>query len=74
MPTKLPNTVVKCAWFSNPTPLSMTVGIPLSLLGLGLRAWAAGEPEQPPDNPSGQFAPNAFIRIDNAGRTTLVIP
>ena len=32
------------------------------------------EPEQQPDNPNGQFAPNAFIRIDNAGKTTLVIP
>jgi isoquinoline 1-oxidoreductase beta subunit len=39
-----------------------------------LRAAPVNEPEQPPDNPSGQFAPNAFIRIDNAGRTTLVIP
>ncbi len=39
-----------------------------------LRAAPVNEPEQPPDNPSGQFAPNAFIRIDNAGKTTLVIP
>src|ERR1700749_5350579 len=35
---------------------------------------AANEPEQPPDNPAGQFAPNAFIRIDHAGKTTLVMP
>src|ERR1700730_14614733 len=35
---------------------------------------AATEPEQPPDNPAGQFAPNAFIRIDHAGKTTLVMP
>ena len=27
-----------------------------------------------PTIPDGQFAPNAFIRIDNAGKTTLVIP
>jgi isoquinoline 1-oxidoreductase beta subunit len=38
-----------------------------------LRAAPVNEPEQPPDQP-GQFAPNAFIRIDNAGKTTLVIP
>src|SRR6202030_90332 len=35
---------------------------------------AANEPEQPPDNPAGEFAPNAFIRIDHAGKTTLVMP
>jgi isoquinoline 1-oxidoreductase beta subunit len=35
---------------------------------------AANEPNQPPDNPTGQFAPNAFIRIDHAGKTTLVMP
>ena len=39
-----------------------------------LRAVTVNEPEQQPDNPNGQFAPNAFIRIDNAGKTTLVIP
>ncbi len=39
-----------------------------------LRAAPVNEPEQPPDQPDGQFAPNAFIRIDNAGKTTLVIP
>jgi protein-S-isoprenylcysteine O-methyltransferase Ste14 len=30
------------AWFSHPTAHSMEIGIPVSLLGLGLRAWAAG--------------------------------
>ena len=39
-----------------------------------LRAAPVNEPEQPPDHPDGQFAPNAFIRIDNAGKTTLVMP
>jgi isoquinoline 1-oxidoreductase subunit beta len=39
-----------------------------------LRAAPVNEPEQSPDRPDGQFAPNAFIRIDNAGKTTLVIP
>ena len=30
------------AWFSRPTPSSLAIGIPVSLLGLALRAWAAG--------------------------------
>ena len=30
------------AWFSHPTAASLTAGVPLSLLGLALRAWAAG--------------------------------
>ncbi len=41
---------------------------------LPLRAAPVNEPEQPPDHPEGQFAPNAFIRIDTAGKTTLVMP
>jgi isoquinoline 1-oxidoreductase subunit beta len=43
-------------------------------LAFHLPVRAANEPEQPPDNPAGQFAPNAFIRIDHAGETTLVMP
>jgi len=39
-----------------------------------LRAAPINEPEQPPDHPEGKFAPNAFIRVDNGGKTTLVIP
>jgi isoquinoline 1-oxidoreductase beta subunit len=38
-----------------------------------LRA-AVNEPVQPPDDTNGKFAPNAFIRIDKAGATTLVMP
>ena len=34
--------VIVFAWFANPTPHSMAIGVPLSLLGLALRAWAAG--------------------------------
>jgi protein-S-isoprenylcysteine O-methyltransferase Ste14 len=30
------------AWFSNPTAQSLAFGIPISLAGLALRAWAAG--------------------------------
>ena len=35
---------------------------------------AVNEPVQPPDVTDGKFAPNAFIRIDEAGKTTLVMP
>jgi isoquinoline 1-oxidoreductase beta subunit len=44
------------------------------VLAFHLPVRAANEPEQPPDNPEGQFAPNAFIRIDHSGKTTLVMP
>src|SRR5579863_4123096 len=40
---------------------------------LPLRA-AVNEPVQPPDVTDGKFAPNAFIRIDEAGHTTLMMP
>jgi isoquinoline 1-oxidoreductase beta subunit len=35
---------------------------------------AVNEPEQALDDTSGKFAPNAFVRIDPAGKTTLVMP
>ena len=35
---------------------------------------AANEPEQPADDVRGKLAPNAFIRIDRQGATTLVMP
>src|SRR5467141_5428873 len=35
---------------------------------------AVNEPVQPPDVTDGKFAPNAFIRIDHSGKTTLVMP
>ena len=44
------------------------------LLAFHLPARAANEPEQPPDTTEGRFAPNAFIRIDRSGTTTLVMP
>jgi isoquinoline 1-oxidoreductase subunit beta len=44
------------------------------LLAFHLPARAANEPAQPADDTTGKFAPNAFIRIDNAGTTTLVMP
>jgi len=41
---------------------------------LPLRALTPNEPVQPPDDTNGKFAPNAFIRIDVTGNTTLVMP
>ena len=38
------------------------------------RAAPVNEPEQAPDSTQGKFAPNAFIRIDHSGKTTLVMP
>ena len=44
------------------------------LLAFHLPVRAVNEPVQPPDSTTGKFAPNAFIRIDEAGQTTLVMP
>src|SRR6195952_1049685 len=44
------------------------------LLAFHLPVRAVNEPVQPADDTAGKFAPNAFIRIDAAGKTTLVMP
>jgi isoquinoline 1-oxidoreductase beta subunit len=44
------------------------------LLAFHLPVRAFNEPVQPPDETAGKFAPNAFIRIDHSGKTTLVMP
>src|SRR3984885_13595173 len=44
------------------------------LLAFYVPARALNEPEQAPDDTKGKFAPNAFIRIDKSGTTTLVMP
>ena len=44
------------------------------VLAFHLPVRAFNEPVQPPDETAGKFAPNAFIRIDPSGRTTLVMP
>src|SRR6476619_596347 len=44
------------------------------LLAFHLPVRAADKPTPPPRNTAGGFAPNAFIRIDSAGKTTLVMP
>ncbi|SHN84550.1 xanthine dehydrogenase family protein molybdopterin-binding subunit [Bradyrhizobium erythrophlei] len=41
---------------------------------LPVRALRVNEPLQPVDDTAGKFAPNAFIRIDSSGKTTLVMP
>jgi isoquinoline 1-oxidoreductase beta subunit len=44
------------------------------LLAFHLPVRAVNEPVQPRDETEGKFAPNAFIRINSAGETTLVMP
>src|SRR6266567_6977853 len=44
------------------------------VLAFRLPVRAVNEPEQLPDSTEGRFAPNAFIRIDHSGKTTLVMP
>jgi isoquinoline 1-oxidoreductase beta subunit len=39
-----------------------------------VRAFAVNESVQPADDTAGKFAPNALIRIDRSGTTTLVMP
>jgi protein-S-isoprenylcysteine O-methyltransferase Ste14 len=38
--------VAAFVWFSAPTWISLTAGLPVSLLGLAIRAWAAGHLEK----------------------------
>jgi isoquinoline 1-oxidoreductase subunit beta len=53
----------------------LTGGLASSFLfAFHLPVRAANEPIQPPDETEGKFAPNAFIRIDESGRTTLIMP
>jgi len=44
------------------------------VLAFRLPVRAANEPASAPNDTAGKFAPNAFIRIDSAGKTTLVMP
>ena len=44
------------------------------LLAFHIPVRAFSDAVQPPDDVAGKFAPNAFIRIDHSGRTTLVMP
>src|ERR1700761_35752 len=49
-------------------------GVAALIVGFTVPAFAANEPEQPPDDVTGKFAPNAFIRIGRDGIVTLVMP
>src|SRR5258707_12468118 len=44
------------------------------LLAFHVPVRAFNEPVQAPDDTAGKFAPNAFIRIDHSGKTTLIMP
>ena len=44
------------------------------LLAFHLPGRAVNEPVEPPDSTTGKFAPDAFIRIDRSGQTTLIMP
>ena len=44
------------------------------LLAFHVPVHAVNEPVEPPDDTAGKFAPNAFIRIEHSGKTTLVMP
>jgi protein-S-isoprenylcysteine O-methyltransferase Ste14 len=48
------------AWLSRPTPESLTMGLPVSLLGLLLRGWAAGHLAKNQQLATG--GPYAFVR------------
>ena len=52
--------VAAFAWFSQPTMRSLAAGLPLSVLGLLLRAWAAGHLEK--DTRLAESGPYAYLR------------
>ena len=52
--------VIAFAWFSSPTARSLVAGLPVSLLGLALRGWAAGHLEKNRD--LAQSGPYAYVR------------
>lgn len=52
--------VAAFAWFGHPTPVSLAFGLPLSVCGLALRAWAAGHLAK--DKRLAQSGPYSFTR------------
>jgi protein-S-isoprenylcysteine O-methyltransferase Ste14 len=52
--------VIAFLWFSAPTLSSLAVGLPVSLLGLALRAWAAGHLEK--NTTLTESGPYAWVR------------
>jgi protein-S-isoprenylcysteine O-methyltransferase Ste14 len=47
-------------WLSMPTPVSLAMGLPVALLGLALRAWAAGHLQK--DSTLTDSGPYAWVR------------
>lgn len=47
-------------WLSRPTPLTLAWGLPVSLLGLAIRAWAAGHLEK--NQQLAEAGPYAYVR------------
>jgi protein-S-isoprenylcysteine O-methyltransferase Ste14 len=62
--------LIAFAWFSQPRPTSMFVGLPISVLGLLLRAWAAGHLAK--DQQLATTGPYAYIRNPLYAGTLLV--
>lgn len=52
--------LVAFAWLSRPSPLSILIGAPISVLGLWLRAWATGHLAK--DQQLARTGPYAYIR------------
>ncbi|MFN0166674.1 MAG: methyltransferase family protein [Bryobacteraceae bacterium] len=52
--------VAAFAWFAQPTPRSLALGVPVSVLGLALRAWAAGHLAK--NRQLATSGPYAFVR------------
>jgi protein-S-isoprenylcysteine O-methyltransferase Ste14 len=52
--------LVTFAWLSQPSPRSMLIGLPVSVVGLSLRAWAAGHLAK--DRELATTGPYAYIR------------
>ena len=62
--------LIAFGWLSNPTPTSMLAGIPISVVGLLLRAWAAGHLAK--DRQLATTGPYAYIRNPLYAGTLLV--
>jgi isoquinoline 1-oxidoreductase subunit beta len=68
--------MISAANVSNVSRRNVLTGVLASgvLLAFHLPVRAANEPAEPPDSTRGKFAPNAFIRIDDAGHIVLLMP
>ena len=62
--------VAAFAWFAHPTPRSLACGVPISLAGLALRAWAAGHLAKNQQLATG--GPYAYVRNPLYAGTLLV--